>query len=226
METTSVKDPTRSLVCRLSFSLTANAMCFVLVTVSNFSRSSFCSAYKCNSDYKCMYSNPSSIRSIMHPSKNHIPFIICHQKPTSPWLFKPFVPFMMSHSFILGPSKLSLLLKLDMSRVAAIGLTLELNFFNMSWCQFISFWFCSSAEESFNKDVRIMVRIMAKWLNSLLLNNLNHWENQYIILVSKKMVLNSNSISTQPLILKFSKSHLLDLKTLGPHMGGSVRDNC
>ena len=45
MENTSVKDPTRSLVCRLSSSLTANAMCFEFVTVSsNFSKSSSGSA--------------------------------------------------------------------------------------------------------------------------------------------------------------------------------------
>ena len=31
----------------------------------------------CDSDYKCIYSDPSSIKSNMHPSKNHIPFIIC-----------------------------------------------------------------------------------------------------------------------------------------------------
>ena len=80
----------------------------------------------CSSDYKCIYSKPSSIKSNMHPSKNHIPFIICHWKPTRPWLFKPFVLFMMSPCFILGPSKLSLLLKLDMFRVATIWLTLEL----------------------------------------------------------------------------------------------------
>ena len=80
----------------------------------------------CSSDYKCIYCNPSSIKSNMHPSKNHIPFIIFHWKPTRPWLFKPFVLFMMSPCFILGPSKLSLLLKLDMLRVAAIWLTFEL----------------------------------------------------------------------------------------------------
>ena len=115
-----------------------------------------------NSDYKCIYSNPSSIKSNMHPSKNQRPCIICHKKPTRPWFFKPFVLLMMSPCFILGPSKLSLLLKLEKLGVAAIWLTLEPKFFNLSWRWIIPFRFCSSAEASFNEEVRIIVRALLR----------------------------------------------------------------
>lgn len=129
------KEHTISLVCRSSSSLTANAICFVLITVSsNFSRPSSCSVPKPH-----IWRIRMEEKQVLLNKSSYLPFIICLWRPTRPRLSKPSVLLMASSGFISGPSKLSLLAKFDMFKVEAIWLTFDLKFVSMSLRRFISF---------------------------------------------------------------------------------------
>lgn len=129
------REHTMRLVCRSSSSFTANAICFVLVTLSsNFSRPSSCSVWTAMY-YKIKEQTTSNVFS-----NNSIkwPFIICRWSPITPLLSRPLV-LLIASGFISGPNKLSLLEKFGMLNVEAISLTLDLKLASMSLRRFSSF---------------------------------------------------------------------------------------
>lgn len=128
---------------RSSSSLTAKAICFVLITVSsNFSRPSSCSASKAYPKNDSLHRSQIKYQQTYfwrsYPKKNS-PLIICLWRPTMPELSKPVVLLLASAEEISGPSKLSLCAKVDMFNVEAIWVTFDLKVRSISFRRFISF---------------------------------------------------------------------------------------